>query len=73
MRKDPEEWLEEHVCEDQKKPYYRECHNCGHAFRKDEKAFRAMDRTYYCNANCVYEYEEGLRAQNQERLLQAGR
>lgn len=73
MKIDPENWIDEHVCEDLKKPYYRECRNCGHAYRKDEKAFKDPGENYFCNAQCVYDFEERLRAEHQERLYQEAR
>jgi len=58
---------------DTSKPYYRECVNCGHAFRKTETAFMDYRGRFFCDSGCIQEREEGLRAQHEERLFQVAR
>ena len=55
-------------------PIYRECHNCQQALRKDHTALvDYYGRHYYCDAKCINERCEGLRAQHEERMFQAHR
>jgi hypothetical protein len=61
---------DEHQIEDIDRPYYRECVNCGHAFRKDQTALMDYKGRFFCDAKCILEREEGLAAQHEERRFQ---
>ena len=65
-------YYEEHTI-DTDTPYYRECKNCGYAFRKNETALMNYRGDFYCDAKCINEREEGLLAQHEERLFQMQR
>jgi len=63
-------YLEEHTLPDLDRPYYRECVNCGHAFRKDQTALMDYKGRLYCSDRCIEEREEGLLAAHEERRFQ---
>jgi len=58
---------------DPDRPYYRECANCDHAFRKSETALMDYRGRFFCDSKCIQERENGLRAQHEERQFQAYR
>jgi len=58
---------------DPDRPYYRECHNCGHAFRKDQTALMDYAGRFFCDSKCILEREEGLAAMHEERQFQTAR
>jgi hypothetical protein len=62
--------FDEHVLPDLDKPYYRECHHCGHAFRKNQTALMDYKGRFYCNDACINEHEEMLREGYNERKFQ---
>jgi len=73
-----EQWFDEHTLPtnpdtgkvDQRDAQYRECHNCGYAFKKDETALFDFKGRFFCDAKCIKENEEGLAAMRQERQFQ---
>ena len=65
-------YYEEHTI-DPDTPYYRECKNCDHAFKKTETALMNYRGDFFCDAKCIQEYEEGTRAMHDERLFQIAR
>jgi len=51
---------DEHTIEDMDRPYYRECHVCGKAFRKDETVRMDYAGRFYCNEQCILKRAENL-------------